>query len=166
MPRSIPVLSQLCLSFLEVNRMQVDYAQKRSTEVADRAQQSSQQLAQPSAQSPVQQPWSPQTPQSVTVMSPAWQPAVEIKETADKIYVQLLLPGVERQDIAVEATATDVVVSGARFSAYGLSQGCVLASEFHYGPFERVVFLPVKVMPQYTQAELHQGLLVISLTKA
>jgi HSP20 family molecular chaperone IbpA len=94
-----------------------------------------------------------------------WQPAVEIQETADYLYVQLQLPGFTREEIEVRAFENSIVVQGAHFSSYGSSQGCVLASEFCYGTFERWVELPGAIAPDQVQAELCQGLLTLSLKK-
>ncbi len=107
-----------------------------------------------------------ETSRAATAPRPDWQPALELQETADRIYVQLQLPGFCREAIEIQATPTDVMVRGAHFSAYGSSKGCVLASEFHYGPFERVILLPTRIDPQHSQADFHQGLLTLTLTKA
>jgi len=94
-----------------------------------------------------------------------WQPAVEIQETAAFIYVQLQLPGFERDEIEVQAFETAIVVRGGHFSSYGSSRGCVLSSEFCYGSFERIVQLPQAIVIAQVQAELRDGLLTVSLSK-
>jgi len=94
-----------------------------------------------------------------------WQPAVEIQETSAFIYVQLQLPGFERDEIEVQAFETAIVVRGGHFSSYGSSRGCVLSSEFCYGSFERIVQLPQAIVVAQVQAELRDGLLTVSLAK-
>jgi HSP20 family molecular chaperone IbpA len=100
------------------------------------------------------------------VTATAWKPAVEIQETADYIYVQLQLPGLTRDEIEVQAFDRAIVVQGAHFSCYGPSRGCVLASEFGYGAFERNIQLPGAIAQDQIEAELCQGLLTLSLRKA
>ncbi len=94
-----------------------------------------------------------------------WQPAAEIRETADFIYVQLQLPGFEREEIEVQAFETAIGVRGAHFPSHHRSQGDVLASEFCYGAFERVLQLPGAIAVNKVQAELSCGLLTLSLLK-
>lgn len=99
-------------------------------------------------------------------ISTDWQPAVEIRETQDCLYVQLQLPGFEREDIEVQAFETAIAVRGAHFPSHPPSQGKVLTSEFCYGAFERVLQLPGAIAVEQVQAELSGGLLTISLFKA
>lgn len=95
-----------------------------------------------------------------------WQPAVEMRETEDCIYVQLQLPGFEREEIEVQAFETAIVVRGAHFPSHVPAQGDVLTSEFCYGTFERVLQLPGAIAVEQVQAELSCGLLTLSLVKA
>lgn len=94
-----------------------------------------------------------------------WQPAAEIRETADCIYVQLQLPGFEREDIEVQAFKNAIAIRGAHFPSHLPHQSNVLASEFCYGAFERVIQLPGAIAMDQVQAELSYGLLTISLVK-
>ncbi len=94
-----------------------------------------------------------------------WQPAAEIRETADCIYVQLQLPGFAREDIEVQAFETALVVRGSHFPSRPPNPGDVLTSEFCYGVFERVLQLPGAIAVERVQAELSYGLLTISLFK-
>ncbi len=112
--------------------------------------------------------WSqaPSTAPRSSELNQSWQPAVELTETDGAIYVQVQVPGFLREEIDVHATSTDVLVRGAHFASTALSQRCVLASEFHYGPFERLIRLPAPIAPQSTLAELHHGLLTLTLFKA
>lgn len=103
--------------------------------------------------------------QSAPIATTQWQPAVEIRETADCIYIQVQLPGFEREDIEVQAFETEIAVRGAQFPYQPASPSDILMSEFCYGAFERVLQLPGAIAVDQVQAELSCGLLTISLVK-
>ena len=107
----------------------------------------------------------PMSGSAVPMATTDWQPAVEIRETEHCIYVQLQLPGFEREEVEVQAFETAIVVRGAHFPSHAPSQGDVLTSEFCYGTFERVLTLPGAIAVEQVQAELSCGLLTLSLVK-
>lgn len=103
--------------------------------------------------------------QSAPIATTQWQPAVEIRETADCIYIQVQLPGFEREDIEVQAFETAIAIRGAQFPYQPASPSDILMSEFCYGAFERILQLPAAIAVDQVQAELSCGLLSISLVK-
>jgi len=92
-------------------------------------------------------------------------PAAEITETKEALVLKLEVPGMQPQDIEIEATAKSVLVKGDRqFSA--AEEGAKTRSEFRYGSFERVVPLPVRIQNTEVKAQYKDGVLHLTLPKA
>ena len=92
-------------------------------------------------------------------------PAAELSETATDIQVRVELPGMSKDDLNVEATASSVRISGERKSeSHSESQG-IKRSEFRYGSFERVINLPVEVLHTEVVASYTDGILSLTLPK-
>jgi len=92
-------------------------------------------------------------------------PAAELSETPDAVHLCLELPGMNKEDLNVEVTATSVRVSGERKSeSHSESQG-LKRSEFRYGTFERTIPLPVEVLNTEVTADYTNGILNLSLPK-
>ncbi|MEM8723380.1 MAG: Hsp20/alpha crystallin family protein [Cyanobacteria bacterium P01_G01_bin.39] len=89
-------------------------------------------------------------------------PAAEIIETDQALILRLELPGIKTTDINIEATARSISVSGERKS----DQEGRTKSEFHYGSFQRVVPLPVRIQNTEVKADYKDGILHLTLPKA
>jgi len=95
-----------------------------------------------------------------------WTPAVSLVEGEDALTLHVQLPGVDVNNIDVQASREVVAVSGDR-TAPELSENEKLRrNEFRYGPFRRVVSLPVAIDPKAVTADYEAGLLVLTLPKA
>ena len=87
-------------------------------------------------------------------------------ESEDALTLHVQLPGVNADNIDVQASREVVAISGER-SAPELSEGDKLRrNEFRYGSFRRVVSLPVAIDPQDVTADYEAGILVLTLPKA
>jgi HSP20 family protein len=78
--------------------------------------------------------------------------------------IVLELPGIDPADVHVDATPTQLVVSGERRRPAGL--GRVVQMELEYGPFERRLRLPEEVDVSKAEASYERGLLTIVLPTA
>ncbi|MBD2342638.1 Hsp20/alpha crystallin family protein [Anabaena subtropica] len=96
----------------------------------------------------------------------AFVPAAELDETDDAIHLKLEVPGLERNDIHVEATPESISISGERKSETKTEENGVTRSEFRYGKFQRVIPLPSLIQHDQVQAEYKNGILRLTLPKA
>ena len=96
----------------------------------------------------------------------AFVPNIEIQETADTLYLNLEVPGMETEDFQIQASEAVVFIRGDRTLRPSIHPKVTVNSEFRYGGFERVIPLPVKIQKTKVQAEYIHGILSIILPKS
>ncbi|NJM98858.1 MAG: Hsp20/alpha crystallin family protein [Phormidesmis sp. RL_2_1] len=96
----------------------------------------------------------------------AWTPAVALVESEDALTLQVQLPGISAEQIDIQASREVVSISGDRTSPEPTEGEKVRRNEFRFGPFRRVVSLPVAIDPQGVSADYQAGILVLTLPKA
>jgi HSP20 family protein len=97
---------------------------------------------------------------------PAWAPTLDVHEDKDGFTVNLELPGLKREDIAVHLEDGCLVVSGER-KVEMVSEGTeVHRRERYYGKFARALTLPVAVAADKVKAAYKDGILSVTLPKA
>ena len=79
----------------------------------------------------------------------AIEPFTDVIEEEDKVRIVVDIPGVEKEDINVEATETEVEISAARGDR----------------KYHKVVRLPTKVKPETAKAQYKNGVLTITIEK-
>lgn len=95
-----------------------------------------------------------------------WAPSADVLETADAYIITVELPGVEREDVAVEVKTRTLWVYGERrFAKLCEGEGVYHSLERSYGPFARRFVLPKGVDRSAVGAVFKNGLLEISLPK-
>ncbi|MEL6468137.1 MAG: Hsp20/alpha crystallin family protein [Cyanobacteria bacterium J06623_4] len=95
-----------------------------------------------------------------------WTPAATLVESEDALTLHVQLPGINVDDIDIQASREVVAVSGTR-PAPKLAEGETLRrNEFRYGAFRRVVSLPVGIEPKSVTANYEAGVLALHLPKA
>lgn len=94
----------------------------------------------------------------------AWQPPVDLFETADALWLLVALPGVAAERLQVRLDGGTVIVAGDRPLPSGLRQASVHRLEIPHGRFERRVELPAGHY-QAGDHELAEGILVVRLRK-
>ena len=95
-----------------------------------------------------------------------WTPAVNLVEREDALVLHVQLPGVDANNIDVQASREVVAVSGDRPAPELGENEKLRRNEFRYGSFRRVVSLPVAIDPKAVTADYDAGLLVLTLPKA
>ena len=96
----------------------------------------------------------------------AWAPALDVHEDKDKFTVNLELPGLKHEDIAVRIEDGRLVISGER-KVETVSDGTeVHRRERSYGKFSRTLTLPTAVAPDQVKAAYKDGILSVTLPKA
>lgn len=93
-------------------------------------------------------------------------PAAELTEIDEALLLKLELPGMEKNDIEIEASAKSISISGDRQSKITENNKHKTHSEFRYGSFKRVIALPVRIQNTEVKAEYIDGILNLKLPKA
>lgn len=94
-----------------------------------------------------------------------WTPAVDIYETGEEIVVKAELPGVEKDQIDVEARDGVLTLRGERKVERDVKEENYHRVERSYGAFRRSFSLPSSVDPDGIRATLRDGILEVRLAK-
>ncbi len=96
---------------------------------------------------------------------PSWKPIVDVYETTSAYIIQAELPGLEKEDINIELTGKELVISGERKFIKDISSTSYHIMERSYGPFYRKFILPEDVDTSKISATFQRGLLTITVPK-
>lgn len=93
----------------------------------------------------------------------AWAPLADLRETDDAYVVEMDLPGVKKDDISVELSGNELVVTGGlKDGADGKSSRRIRRS----GHVEQRVLLPASAEADKVTASLSDGVLTVTLPKS
>ena len=93
-------------------------------------------------------------------------PRVNLREDADHVYVEALLPGVDPEQIDMNVLGNTLTLSGERLAIDGDKNGRTWhRHERGGGKFLRSIELPVEIDPDKVKAEYRNGLLLVTLPK-
>lgn len=95
---------------------------------------------------------------------PAWEPPLDVFETADGLVLQFALPGVRAGQLDVGIEGAVLSVRGERRQPAEMRDAAIRRLEIPYGRFERRVMLPAGRY-QLVRNELADGCLVIALNR-
>ena len=103
----------------------------------------------------------------VAALAPAWEPPVDVIETADAVLVHVALPGAVADSVLIELEPGAIAISARRLfpldsSANQLAR--VHALEIPYGRFERRIGLPMQTLT-LTGRKLQDGCLTLTFSK-
>ncbi|MFZ5428410.1 MAG: Hsp20/alpha crystallin family protein [Thermodesulfobacteriota bacterium] len=105
-------------------------------------------------------------PSAVSEKAYFWAPCADVLETRDAFVITVELPGVEREDVAVEVKTRTLWVYGERrFAKLCEGEGVYHSLERSYGPFARRFTLPKGIDRGGVSAVFKHGLLEITLPK-
>jgi HSP20 family protein len=96
--------------------------------------------------------------------SPVWMPAADIEETDDAYVLEIDLPGVRRENLDIELRDNEVRITGEIKKQE--RKGILRRQTRRIGQFDFVVTLPTDIDPNQVDADLHDGVLTVRLTKA
>ncbi len=94
-----------------------------------------------------------------------WQPALDVYETATAVVVQVELPGVAREDVAIKLDGKRLRIRGVRPPARDPDIQRLHQVEIALGPFERVVEVGLPFDAEAVSASLRDGILRVRLPK-
>lgn len=95
---------------------------------------------------------------------PAWEPPVDLFETADRLWILVALPGVPPEQVQVNADTGTLVISGDRPMPAQCRDALIHRLEIPHGRFERRIELPPGHY-SFAQQEMVHGCLLIALHK-
>ena len=94
-----------------------------------------------------------------------WNPKVDIFEEADQIVMTAELPGVEKDNIAVDVNGRVLTVKGERSSDNEVKEDNFYRRERSYGKFERSFTLPDETDSEKIKAAYKDGVLTLNIPK-
>lgn len=95
----------------------------------------------------------------------SWRPAVDIYETENGIVIDVELPGVSKEDVAVEVKDDVLTLSGERLANPGVKEDNYYRRERLYGPFKRSFTLHQNIQPAQIKATLKDGILRLDIPR-
>ena len=95
----------------------------------------------------------------------AWRPAVDIYEAENEIVMRAELPGVRKEDVAVEVKDNLLTLRGERFPDSEISDEKYYRREICFGTFERSFTLRERIKPEQIRAAFKDGVLKIRIPK-
>lgn len=100
----------------------------------------------------------------------AWEgeivaPALDVYEEKDDIVVKAELPGMDKDQIVVEISGSELILKGEKRKEEKVEQGNYFRCERSYGAFRRSVELPKDVQADKIKASFKNGILEVRLPK-
>ena len=94
-----------------------------------------------------------------------WRPAVDIYETENGIVIEVELPGVGKEDVAVEVEDDVLMLKGERLANPHVKEDNYYRRERLYGPFKRSFTLQQNIQPALIKATFKDGILRIEIPR-
>jgi len=95
-----------------------------------------------------------------------WNPAVDLYEDKDNVFVKAELPGMKKEDIQVSLHAGVLSISGERKDEEKHGSADTYRVERFVGRFHRTITLPSQVKSDHIAAQYKDGILTVTLPKA
>jgi HSP20 family protein len=92
-------------------------------------------------------------------------PPINVFQQGDDILALMELPGVDKNDLQIQAKANTIRISGKKRVEYA-NEASVHRRERVTGEFDRTLSLPVQFDPDRIRAEYRDGLLAVFLPRA
>ena len=94
-----------------------------------------------------------------------WVPAMDLVETEDALVLKADLPGLERDDVAIEVKDRVLTVSGERKAEHAEKADGYYRVERAFGGFSRSLSLPDGVDAEQVEARFDKGVLEVRIPK-
>lgn len=94
-----------------------------------------------------------------------WLPAMDVSETDDAYIVEADVPGISKEDIAIEVVGNVVTIKGERKHEAGEEEKGYRRVERNYGSFERSFKVPDGFDAEAIEAKFENGVLSVTLPK-
>ena len=96
----------------------------------------------------------------------AWNPAIDVYEDKNDLFVKAELPGLKKEEIDVSLEDGVLTLTGERKVEQRADNAAVHRAERFVGRFQRSITLPTQVKGDQVKAHYQDGLLTITLPKA
>jgi len=93
-------------------------------------------------------------------------PAASLSEEENAYVLHLMLPGVDAENVDIQASRKAVAISGERKAPEAVEGVRVLHNDVSYGTFRRVVNLPAGIDHENVEANYADGILTMRLPKS
>jgi HSP20 family protein len=93
----------------------------------------------------------------------SWMPPVEVRQSRGKLIVRAELPGLNEDDVKVEAAEDGLIIQGERKHEETEEQGGFYRSELSYGRFYRLIPLPESAKIDEAKADFKNGVLEVTV---
>lgn len=93
----------------------------------------------------------------------SWVPTVEVQQSGNNLIVRADLPGLNENDVRLEATEDGLTMEGERKQEEEREEGGVYRSERVYGRFRRFIPLPEGAKVDQAQANFRNGVLQVTI---
>ena len=104
-------------------------------------------------------------PRMMSTDGGGWQPAVDIYEADDSIYVHAELAGVVAESLKVTVDGQRISISGQRQLPDHQTIACIHQLEIELGGFQRTLTLPAAVEVEAVESSYVNGMLMVTLPK-
>ncbi|MBI4128191.1 MAG: Hsp20/alpha crystallin family protein [Parcubacteria group bacterium] len=94
------------------------------------------------------------------------QLTIDMHETTDALVVKSTIAGVQPEDLDITVTGDQLTIRGERRDDDPETRARTFAQECYWGFFSRTVTLPIPVDPDAIEAELRDGVLIVTLAKS
>ncbi len=95
----------------------------------------------------------------------AWRPLVDIYETAEGVRIKVDLPGVRKDDVAVEMKENILTIKGERHIETPDEESQYYRKERPNGPFQRSFAMRTMIAPEQIKAAFKNGVLTVDVPK-
>ncbi len=100
-----------------------------------------------------------------TQLLSGWNPALDVYQDKDNLYVKVEVPGMKKEDIDISLHDGVLSISGERKSEEKHEDSEVYRSERFFGRFQRSITLPAPVSADKVKAQYKEGILTVTLPK-
>lgn len=104
-------------------------------------------------------------PRMMSTDAGGWQPAMDIYEAEDSIFVYAELAGVVAESLKVTVDGQRISISGIRQLPSHKSIACIHQLEIELGSFQRILALPSAVEVDGVESTYVNGMLMVTLPK-
>lgn len=95
-----------------------------------------------------------------------FEPATDLFEINDKIFLILEIPGVKKKDLSIAVGPTMVLIYGRKRRMELMKEGTSFYNlEIPYGRFKKRIYLPSRINVKSTKVSLQDGLLKMEFSK-
>lgn len=95
-----------------------------------------------------------------------WNPALDVFQDKDNVYVKAELPGMKKEEIEISLHEGTLSIGGERKHEEEKKSGDTFRSERYFGRFHRSVTLPTAVDTTKVKATYKDGILSVTLPKS